>query len=272
MIFHNSALLQEALQFLAVQPGRRYIDCTLGGGGHTREIIKRGGQVLGLDQDLQALEACPELVGLTKVQTNFVHLKEIAQKHGWLQVSGVLFDLGVSLHQLTAPNRGFSHKSRGPLDMRMDLSLPNTAATLANNLPHFQLSQIFRDYGQIPTAKSLAQKIIAARPLSTTIELAKLTGKWSQQAFMALRIAVNDELNALETTLPQAYELLEPGGRLVVISFHSLEDRLVKRYFQKLALAGRGQIGTQRPVIALPSEIQANPRSRSAKLRCFIKY
>jgi len=259
--YHNPVLLQEAIAFLAVQPGKRYIDCTLGGGGHTAEIIRRGGLVLGLDQDPEALSACPELEGLTKVQSNFIHLSEVAKKYNWYPVSGILFDLGVSSHQINSSQRGFSFQTDGPLDMRMDKSLPNTAADLVNQLPVSQLAILFKDFGEIPVAKMLAEKIISTRPLSTTMDLAKITKKWSQQAFQALRMAVNDELNALKSGLPQAYELLEPSGRLVVISFHSLEDRVVKQSFKSLADQKLVTILTPKPVIG----------TKNAKLRALSK-
>ncbi|MBI2008541.1 16S rRNA (cytosine(1402)-N(4))-methyltransferase RsmH [Candidatus Amesbacteria bacterium] len=236
MTYHNPVLLQEAIAFLAVKPGKKYIDCTLGGGGHAAEIIRRGGQVLGLDQDPEALLACPELRGLTKVQTNFIHLTEVATKYGFNPVSGIFLDLGVSEHQFATGSRGFSFQQDGSLDMRMDPSLPNTAADLVNHLTVKQLSHLFKEYGEIPPARSLAGKVIENRPLSTTHQLARITGKWSQQAFQALRIAVNDELGALKSVLPQASGLLEPGGRLVIISFHSLEDRIVKNHFNHLTL------------------------------------
>lgn len=235
MRYHNPVLLQQACSFLAVKPGGHYVDCTLGGGGHTAEIIRQKGLVLGLDQDPEALQACPDLGGLTKVQSNFIHLKEVVKDHSWQPVLGVLLDLGVSQHQIATPGRGFSFQSPGPLDMRMDPTLPNTAATLVNQLPVEQLASLFQDYGEIPAAKTLAAKIAAARPLTTTDQLANITGKWSQQAFQALRIAVNDELGALTEVLSQAQEILAPGGRLVVISFHSLEDRIVKQTLKNMS-------------------------------------
>ncbi len=231
------------------------MDCTLGGGGHAAEIIRLGGLVLGLDQDPEALQACPDLVGLTKVQANFTHLAEIVAKYHWQPVLGILLDLGVSEHQISAPGRGFSFQAPGPLDMRMDPSLLNTAATLVNRLSVNQLTGLLRDFGEIPVAKPLATKIIAARPLTTTDQLANITGKWSRQAFQALRIAVNDELGALQTVLPQAQEILAPGGRLVVISFHSLEDRIVKH-----ALINMPSL-TPKPVTG----------EKSAKLRAYVK-
>lgn len=243
------------MHFLAVRPGGHYVDCTLGGGGHTAEIIKQGGLVLGLDQDPEALQACPDLEGLTKVQSNFTHLTEVVEAHHWQPVMGILLDIGVSEHQINTPGRGFSFQSPGPLDMRMDPSLPVTAATLVNQLPLNELASLFRDFGEIPTAKPLAAKIIAARPLATTDQLADITGKWSRQAFQALRIAVNDELGALTEALGQAQDVLAPSGRLVVISFHSLEDRIVKNSLRNM------QTLTPKPITG----------AKNAKLRAYVK-
>lgn len=256
MHFHNPVLLQTACDYLAVQPGGHYVDCTLGGGGHAAEIIRRGGRVLGLDQDPEALTACPDLTGLTKVQSNFIHLAEVVKAYNWQPVMGILLDLGVSEHQINTPSRGFSFQTSGSLDMRMDPTLINTAATLINQLTVDQLAKILRDFGEIPAAKPLAAKIVSARPLTTTDQLAAVTGrKWSRQAFQALRIAINDELGALETVLPQVREILAPGGRLVIISFHSLEDRIVKRYFKDW------QSLTPKPITG----------EKSSKLRAYVK-
>ena len=255
MHYHNPVLLQSACHFLAVKPGGHYVDCTLGGGGHAAEIIRLGGLVLGLDQDPEALQACPDLEGLTKVQSNFIHLAEVVSAHHWQPVSGILLDLGVSEHQINTPGRGFSFQTSGPLDMRMDPSLPNTAATLVNQLSVNQLASLLKDYGEIPVAKTLATKIVAARPLTTTDQLAKITNKWSRQAFQALRIAVNDELGALEQVLSEGQEILASEGRLVVISFHSLEDRIVKHTFINM------QTLTPKPIIG----------EKGAKLRAYVK-
>lgn len=253
--YHNPVLLQPAVTFLAIKPGGHYVDCTLGGGGHTAEIVRLGGLVLGLDQDPEALQACPDLEGLTKVQSNFIHLKEVVTSHSWQPVLGILLDLGVSEHQIATPSRGFSFQSSGPLDMRMDPTLSVSAGTLVNQLSAKQLTSLFRDYGEIPAAKSLAAKIIAVRPLTTTDQLAHITGKWSRQAFQALRIAVNDELGALTEVLSQAQEILAPGGRLVVISFHSLEDRIVKQTLKNM------QTLTPKPVEG----------EKGSKLRAYVK-
>lgn len=255
MRYHNPVLLQEACSFLAVKPGGHYVDCTLGGGGHTAEIIRLGGLVLGLDQDPEALQACPDLDGLIKVQSNFIHLKEVVKSHSWQPVLGILIDLGVSEHQIATPSRGFSFQSQGPLDMRMDPHLSASAETLVNQLPVKQLTSLFRNYGEIPVAKILAAKIITARPLTTTDQLAKIAGKWSRQTFQALRIAVNDELGALTEVLAQAQEILAPEGRLVIISFHSLEDRIIKQTLKNM------QSLTPKPVEG----------EKGSKLRVYVK-
>ena len=261
MTYHNPVLPTIAIDWLDVKPGEKYIDATLGGGSHTTEIIRRGGMVLGLDQDLEAINACPDLDQLTKIHTNFIHLQEVAIKHGYSPAAGILFDLGMSQHQVETAGRGFSWAKDGPLDMRMGTTAVS-AAQLVNHLPEVQLTQVFTDFGEIPVAKSLAAKVIAARPLNTTSQLAQVTGhRWSRQAFQALRIAVNDELGAITTALPQALEVLQSGGRLVVVSFHSLEDRLVKQQFVAWQKAGRGQTLTKKPVLG----------ERGSKLRAFVK-
>lgn len=271
MTYHNPVLLQSSLHYLAVTPGGKYIDATLGGGGHTKAIIEAGGYVLGLDQDQDAINACPDLDHLTKVHTNFTHMAQVAQKHTFVPVSGILFDLGVSSHQIDSPERGFSLQSEGPLDMRMgETSI--TAADIVNTWPVAQLTKVFLDFGEIPAAAALARKIVSSRPVNTTTELAAITGTWARQAFQALRITVNDELGALESALDQAITILGSLGSIVVISFHSLEDRVVKNKFISWQEQGLGQIQTLKPITATPEELEANSRSHSAKLRAFKKY
>lgn len=229
--YHTPVLLNEAVEYLNVIAGAKYIDATLGGGGHASAIKAKGGKVLGLDQDAEAIENSKNLVDVA-VKANFIHLEEVATEHNWLPVAGVLLDLGVSMHQFSEGRRGFSLQNDGPLDMRMDANLPNTAADLINHLPFNHLAKIFKDFGEIAGAKTLAKKIIDARPIMTTSQLANICGKWSQQAFQALRIAVNDELSSLTEVIPQIKNVLSPGGRAVIISFHSLEDRIVKNGFK----------------------------------------
>lgn len=251
LTYHSPVLLQVACDFLAIKPGEKYIDATYGGGGHTAEIKNRGGKVLTIDQDPDAG---------ADIVDNFVNLAEISHNNNWYPVAGVLFDLGVSMHQFTTPERGFSIDHAGPLDMRMGRSAV-TAAAIVNSWPVEQLSKLFADYGEIPVAKLLAQKIIAARPLTTTSELTTISGKWSRQVFQALRIVVNEELEAIASALPQALALLQPGGRIVVISFHSLEDRIVKDQFKKWEKQGFGKILTAKPVDG----------EKKSKLRAFEK-
>lgn len=268
--YHKPVLLQSSLHYLGVIPGKKYIDATLGGGGHTQAILEAGGVVLGLDQDPDAIAACPDLDRLTKAQINFVHLQETAKSHGFMPVAGVLFDLGVSSHQFDTAERGFSFAREAALDMRMGESAI-TAADIVNTWPATQLAKVFSEFGEIPAAKSLAHKIVDSRPIETTTQLAKIAGTWTRQAFQALRITVNDELGALETALDQALTVLEPGGTVVIISFHSLEDRIVKDKFLTWQQAGLGRIETAKPVVADENELADNSRSQSAKLRAFKK-
>ena len=257
--YHTPVLLDTAVDYLNVRPGRKYIDATLGGGGHSALIKSEGGLVLGLDQDEEAIEnskGCTDKA----IKVNFIHLNETAKENSWYPVSGVILDLGVSMHQITDSQRGFSFQADGPLDMRMGNSAV-TAAELVNRLSVDQLSSLFKDFGEIPGAKSLATKIVANRPMSTTSQLAKICGKWSQQVFQALRIAVNDELGALNQAMPQIISVLDNGGRAVIISFHSLEDRIVKNSFNSWANNNLGIVLTKKPIAG----------ERGSKLRAFEK-
>ena len=253
--YHTSVLLEPAVNYLNVRKDRKYIDATLGGGGHSALIKSRGGMVLGIDQDQDAIDNSKEYADIV-VKSNFVHLEEIATKYNWFPVSGVLLDLGMSMHQIVDSKRGFSFQAEGPLDMRMDTNLSNTAADLINHLSLNHLTKVFKDFGEIPEAKVLAKKIIDNRPLETTGQLAQLCGKRSQQVFQALRIAVNDELGALTQVIPQIKNILEVGGRAVIISFHSLEDGIVKKEFKNWGLSL-----TKKPIQG----------ERGSKLRAFEK-
>lgn len=252
--YHTPVLLETAINYLNVLSGHKYIDATLGGGGHSALIKSRGGMVLGIDQDQDAINNSKYYVDCA-VQSNFTHIEKIAKQNNWYPVSGVLVDLGMSMHQIQDSSRGFSYQTDGPLDMRMGNSSV-TAAELVNQLPIEQLTSLLKDFGEIPGARTLASKIIKNRPLSTTSQLASICGKWSQQAFQALRIAVNDELGALTQTIPQIKDILEVGGRAVFISFHSLEDRIVKNQFNKW-----GIVLTKKPVAG----------ERGSKLRAYQK-
>jgi len=296
---HEPVLFQNVLAALKPESGQRFIDGTVGGGGHAQGILEASapdGQLLGIDADPEALQVAQVRLAafgprVTLVQSNFAHLEEIARQRGFYPVHGILFDLGVSSMQLSAVARGFSFQHDGPLDMRMDPSLQKTAADLVNDLPVKELADLLWRYGEERRARRIAQAIAAARPLATTGKLAEVLiralGRGGRihpatRTFQALRIAVNDELGALEAVLPQAMHILAPGGRLAVISFHSLEDRLVKSFFRQEArdcicppdmpICSCGhkavlRIVTRRPVIPSDTEKAGNPRSRSAKLR-----
>lgn len=285
---HVAVLQAQVLAALAPQPGGRYIDGTLGGGGHALAVLAASspdGRLLGIDADEEALRAAGQrLAGYgTRVvlaHANFREIGAVAAEHGFHQADGILLDLGVSSHQLDTPARGFSFQSDGPLDMRLDQSDGETAADLVNEMPEEQLANLIYRYGEEHGSRRIARMIVEARrrsPFRTTAELANLVARAlggrhgrihpATRTFQALRIAVNQELESLEAALPQAIELLGDGGRLAVISFHSLEDRIVKLFFRAEAQAGRIQILTKKPQEAEEHEARGNPRSRSAKLR-----
>lgn len=300
--FHQPVLLKEVIELLDIKKGKKYIDATLGGGGHSLEILKRGGKVLGLDCDPEAIKAarrylssaCPTPNHARKrlgtgpdiswrlAQGNFAHLKEIAESNNFTQVAGILFDLGVSSHQLESFKRGFSFKSQDKLDMRMDPTLTVTAADLVNGLNKGELNELFAKLGEERHSRHIAEAICRARriaPITTCKQLAEIIAGAiakrgvkikidpATRCFQALRIAVNDELNNLRKALPQALGLLENGGRLAVISFHSGEDRIVKHFFRQQSKENGLEIITDKPVTVSKSERLNNPKSRSAKLR-----
>ncbi len=289
--YHTSVLLQEVLTLLAVRHDGLYIDCTLGGGGHTFKIIEKGGRVLGFDVDEDAIAFVKERLReknlnegeeLTIVQSNFNVVGKIAPKLGFGKVDGILMDLGVSSHQFDEPSRGFSFRD-GPLDMRMGKALGVSAGDLVNGLTEKELRELFERFGEEPFARKIAKRITEARrksPIKRTEELAELIRATvhgeqgihpATRVFQALRIAVNDELNILQEVLPQAVELLKPQGRLAVISFHSLEDRIVKQMFEQLKKENKVRMVTNKPVTASEEEVLQNKRARSAKLRVIEK-
>lgn len=282
--YHEPVLVNEVLEGLRVHEDGRYIDATVGDGGHTKEIIDRGGAVLGIDQDSEVIKRVSERLreeiekgDLRVVQGNFDQIKEMATKHGFTNVDGVLFDLGMSSFQIEESGRGFSFLKDEPLDMRMDTDLSVTAADLVNALGKRELTDLFRRFGQVERASIVAGKIVESRkerPFMTTIQLADLVSRVNPRrgrlhpatkVFMALRMAVNDELDNLERALPQAVDLLRSAGRLAVISFHEGEDRIVKEFFRK----EHERIDEIRPspMLSPDEEIARNPRSRSARLR-----
>jgi len=293
MNYHVSVLLQEAIDNLNIKSGQKYIDATLGGGGHTKEIISHGGVVLGIDQDQEAIEFVSEKLkteiessSLKLARGNFRDIHSIARENGFEKVSGIIFDLGVSSHQIDSEERGFSYLSSAPLDMRMDQRLGVKASDLVNALGKKELYGLFRTLGDERNAHDISERIVNERkvkPFETTEELVRVlahsygfseTSDFAKatsgkKVFQALRIAVNDELGSLEESLPKAVELLEANGSLVIIAFHSLEDRIVKRAFLEFEKEGKGIIITKKPILPSREESFENSRSKSAKLRVF---
>ncbi len=286
MRFHTPVLLKETIDFLNIEKGKKYIDATVGGGGHTEAILKAGGKVLGIDWDPEAIEAakrhlrtaCPDAFWKI-VRGSFGYLSEIAERESFGKVNGILFDLGVSSHQLEVFERGFSFQADAPLDMRMDPGLAVTAADLLKVLSKKQLYALFIEFAQEKRAWAIADAIVRARkikPIKTTKQLADLVVKVygdrrkirrihpSTKVFLALRIAINSELENLKLALPRAVGLLKPEGRMIVISFHGSEDRIVKMFFKK---EKKLKILTKKPIIPSEEELRINPRCRSAKLR-----
>jgi len=288
----------EALEALAVREGGRYVDGTIGGGGHARLILERigaKGALLGMDRDPEAIRyleerLVPSAPNLTLVQASFSRMEETLAEMGWGQVDGILLDLGISSHQLEASGRGFSFQRDEPLDMRMDPAEDRTAAFLVNRLIEKDLADVIYQYGEERASRRIARFIVRARedkPLATTGELARIVRRAlgrprkhtrldpATRTFQALRIAVNRELEHLERFLETAPRLLKTGGRLVVISFQSLEDRLVKQALTPRKKAQAGQTGlvalTPKPLRPGEEETAANPRARSARLRAGLK-
>jgi 16S rRNA (cytosine1402-N4)-methyltransferase len=304
---HTPVLIQEAMGLLKPRPGERYLDGTLGGGGHTEQILLRSspdGRVLGLDWDEDAVTAARQRLSrfgdrLTIIQANFQQAKAILTDMNWGPIDGVILDLGVSSHQFDSAERGFSFQSSAPLDMRMDRRQRLTAAEIVNTFAEAEIARIITDYGEEPRARRIAAMITAERQnraIETTTDLARIIGRVkgrrnrahhpATQTFQALRIAVNRELDSLRDVLEHGYEMLTPGGRMVIISFHSLEDRLVKTAFHKWSQrclcppktmkcecgwSQKVQRLTRKPIIASAEEVRANPRARAAKLRAVVR-
>jgi 16S rRNA (cytosine1402-N4)-methyltransferase len=307
-MMHIPVLLQETLAGLGIRPGGKYLDGTTGAGGHAAGILAASapdGQLIGLDRDPAALQVAGERLAefgdrARLRQGSYLDMEQAAGERGWPAVDGILLDLGLSSMQLADATRGFSFTSDGPLDMRFDPTAPTSAADLVNGLPVDDLADIIYRYGEEKhfASRRIARAIVDARPLETTGELAEVIARASggrgsgrrrihpaTRTFQALRIAVNDELEQVRQVLPLAVGLLAPCGRLAVISFHSLEDRIVKEYFRRLTrgpaydptlpappvhAVEHGPIATlvtRKPVVATEEEVQANPRSRSARLR-----
>ena len=293
VMYHKPVLLQESIDGLLRKADGTYVDLTFGGGGHSRAILDRlqpGGRLFAFDQDQDAA-ANAEGLDITFVQANFRYLRRYLKLYGARQVDGILADLGVSSHQFDVPDRGFSTRFEADLDMRMDQAAGLTAGQVINTYSEQDLHRMLGKYGEVRNARTLAQAIVAARTNEKieTVNALKIVlrrfapkgreAKYYAQVFQALRIEVNDEISALEEMLEQSVELLAPGGRLVVLSYHSLEDRLVKNIINKGKLYGEVEKDfygnpqlplravTKKPLTPSPEEISENSRARSAKLR-----
>lgn len=269
---HIPVLQKEVIEYLDPKPNENFIDCTIGEGGHSAAILERiapRGKVLGIDRQLRLKQK----ERLILAEDNFANLKNIIEQYKFHPVNGILFDLGMSSWHLEESGRGFSFKKKEPLDMRYDPKEGLTAQKIINYWSKAEIERILREYGEERRASQIAERIIETRKvrsIENTPQLrAIIEGARGNlaQTFQALRVAVNDELNNLDKALPQAVEILEPGGRLAVISFHSLEDRMVKNFFKNPSF----EILTKKPVTPSRAEIEINPRSRSAKLRVIRK-
>ncbi|MEM7383156.1 MAG: 16S rRNA (cytosine(1402)-N(4))-methyltransferase RsmH [Bacteroidota bacterium] len=295
MPYHQPVLLQESLAGLAIKPQGTYVDLTFGGGGHAQAILGQllGGRLLAFDQDRDAAQLASQLQNpaFTFISANARFMEQFLVFHRVSVVDGILADLGVSWHQIDTPTRGFSTRSEALLDMRMDQQSKHTAQEITNTYSLDQLTKLLKAYGEVRPAHALAQAIVSARtrqPIRTTGELKAIVqpfapqGKHAQylaQVFQAFRIAVNDELGALQAMLVQSARMLRKGGRLVIIAYHSLEDRLVKRFIKAGNFTGEAQKDVygnlvrpfnpicKKPILPTEQEVQANPRARSAKLR-----
>jgi len=294
--YHEPVMLRECLEGLQIDPEGIYVDVTFGGGGHTRAILDKltTGRLLSFDQDPDAAENAKQFEGdkrFTFIAANFRHLKRYLKLYKADQVNGILADLGVSSHQINTPERGFSTRFDADLDMRMNPAIEKTAAEVLNVRSAAELQRILGMYGEVSNARTAAEAIFSARhngPIQTINDLKSILqryaprhreNKYFAQVFQALRIEVNDELRVLEEFLEQVPEVLAPGGRLVVMSYHSLEDRLVKNFIGKGKFDGEAEKDfygnvikplnsvTRKPIEAGQAEVAANPRARSAKLR-----
>jgi len=294
-MYHNPVMLNECIEGLQINPDGIYVDVTFGGGGHSMVILEnlREGRLIAFDQDEDAKRQADNIQSrsFTFCQANFRYMKQYLKLSGVTQVDGILADLGISSHQIDSPERGFSTRFEGPLDMRMDQKGNITAAKILNEYPEAELHKIFGMYGELKNARTAAKAVIAARtikPLVTTLDLKAAMqqntprgkeNKYFAQVFQALRIEVNQEMKALEDFLHQCGEVMKPGGRLVVMSYHSLEDRMVKNYINTGKVFGElekdfygnpikpFQAVNRKPIEATEEEVNENKRARSAKLR-----
>jgi len=292
--YHIPVLLTEVIDALSIQPNGIYVDCTFGGGGHARAILEKlgpEGRLVAFDQDSDAIANLPKDDRVVFVPENFRYLQRFLRLHGLLPVDGLLADLGISSHQIDEAARGFSTRFDAALDMRMDQRLSKTAFWVVDTYEEARLHKIFEQYGEVTNAKTLARTIVAARNTQSlrTIDGFKQAiresvkgnpSKYFAQVFQALRMEVNDELEALQELLSQLPSVIKPGGRVAIISFHSLEDRMVKQFFKDGTLEPKQdhpflsvpslspwKILSKKPIVAGEDELNKNPRARSAKLR-----
>ena len=304
---HKSVLLFETIDNLNIKPDGIYVDGTLGGGGHSFQILKKlgdGGRLIGIDQDEDALKAAGERLAIfgdkvTTVRSNYCHMKQVLHDLGIEKVSGIVLDLGVSSYQLDEPERGFTYREDVPLDMRMDRRNPKTAKNIVNEYSEMELFRIIRDFGEDKFAKNIAKHIVAAREkkeIETTGELIEIIkaaipakvratgGHPAKKTFQAIRNELNQELEVLQNSLDEMIDLLEDGGRICIITFHSLEDRIVKTIYKTnenpcicpshfpVCVCGKkpkGKVITRKPIVPSDEELEYNSRAKSSKLRVF---
>ena len=289
---HIPVLQNEVVKFLDPKPNNDYVDCTIGEGGHAQTILEKilpNGKLLGIDLTEELIEALKLKFkdfkqNLVLVCDNFSNLKEIAEKHGFRNVSGVLFDLGLSSWHLEKSGKGFSFMREEPLDMRYEGGV--SAEEIIDRCSEEEIARILKEFGEERFARRIAKAIVEKRrvkPIKTTFQLVDVIRSavplwyrkrrihFATKTFQALRIAVNGELENLKETLPQAVDILKTGGKIVVISFHSLEDRIVKNFFRENSKNGKLKILTKKPVVPTIEEVRVNPRARSAKLRVAVK-
>jgi 16S rRNA (cytosine1402-N4)-methyltransferase len=292
--YHTPVLLNETIDALAIKPGGIYVDCTFGGGGHSKVILENldeKGRLIAFDQDISAKQNLPDDSRVLFVQQNFRHVARFLKLHNINEVDGLLADLGVSSHQFDEAERGFSFRFDAAMDMRMDQRQALTAAEIIKTYSEQQLHKLFEQYGEVTNAKTLARTIVQVR---TTAQLKTIDGfrnairgvvkgnpnKYFAQVFQTLRIEVNDEMGALKDLLTQIPKLLRPGGRAAIITFHSIEDRLVKNFFRRGTFdepeenpfindetISELKVITKKPIVPTEKEMKQNPRSRSSKLR-----
>lgn len=299
---HVSVLFRQSLEALPLEEGRLFIDGTLGGGGHSEGILKASkGRLIAIDKDIDAIERCKVRLALYEDRVTFVHddfknITSILENLGGQKADGAILDLGVSSFQLDEAERGFSYAKEAPLDMRMDRSNPFSAYQVVNEYTHPELARVIYEYGEESFGGRIASAILKNRPIETTTQLAEIVknaipaarrrsgGHPAKKTFQAIRIEVNGELDTLRDTVNAFIEALAPGGRLAIITFHSLEDRIVKKTFQTAerpctcppdfpqcvcGKVSKGRAVTRKPILPDEAEIEENPRSRSAKLRIF---